>query len=172
MATIKSVAIIGAGPAGVIALDALAQEQAFDKIQLFERREKAGGVEIRSELNIKRHGKNSPFRHWKVVEQYIQGLVDRRGYPNLVSYNTTVELVHKDPHTSKWTLTLRKPLENGTEDRWWTESFDAVVVVATGHYSVPFIPSTPGFLRFLKTFPARYFIQRPGETQRHIAENV
>lgn len=43
MATIKSVAIIGAGPAGAIALDALAQEQAFDKIRLLERREKAGG---------------------------------------------------------------------------------------------------------------------------------
>lgn len=40
---IKSVAIIGAGPAGAIALDALAQEQAFDTIRLFERREKAGG---------------------------------------------------------------------------------------------------------------------------------
>lgn len=40
---IKSVAIIGAGPAGAIALDALAQEQAFDEIRLFERREKAGG---------------------------------------------------------------------------------------------------------------------------------
>lgn len=43
MAIVKSVAIIGAGPAGAIALDALAQEQAFDEIRLFERREKAGG---------------------------------------------------------------------------------------------------------------------------------
>ncbi|KAF5878415.1 putative dimethylaniline monooxygenase protein [Botrytis fragariae] len=225
MATIKSVAIIGAGPAGAIALDALAQEQAFDEIRLFERREKAGGCwlgdpkdhvqqipdfeklasrrpdetlpipsdlpttlphntqyrfsdtsiyptletnidafamsfsqepfpETRSAVNIKRHGENSPFRHWKVVEKYVQDLVDRKGYPDLISYNTTVELVHKDPHTSKWVLTLRKPLDNGIEDRWWTESFDAVVVAA-GHYSVPFIPSTPGLSAFSQNFPGR-----------------
>lgn len=43
MAPIKSVAIIGAGPAGAIAVDALAQEKAFDVIKVFERREKAGG---------------------------------------------------------------------------------------------------------------------------------
>lgn len=40
---IKSVAIIGAGPAGAIEIDALAQEKAFDSIRVFERREKAGG---------------------------------------------------------------------------------------------------------------------------------
>jgi cation diffusion facilitator CzcD-associated flavoprotein CzcO len=40
---VKSVAIIGAGPAGAIAVDAFAQEQAFDRIRVFERREKAGG---------------------------------------------------------------------------------------------------------------------------------
>jgi cation diffusion facilitator CzcD-associated flavoprotein CzcO len=43
MAPIKSIAIIGAGPAGAITVDALAQEQAFDSIRLFERRENAGG---------------------------------------------------------------------------------------------------------------------------------
>jgi cation diffusion facilitator CzcD-associated flavoprotein CzcO len=43
MVPIKSIAIIGAGPAGAITVDALSQEQAFDKIRLFERREKAGG---------------------------------------------------------------------------------------------------------------------------------
>jgi cation diffusion facilitator CzcD-associated flavoprotein CzcO len=40
---VKRVAIIGAGPAGAIAVDAFAQEQAFDRIRVFERREKAGG---------------------------------------------------------------------------------------------------------------------------------
>lgn len=43
MTPIKSIAIIGAGPAGAIAIDALAQEAAFDTIRVFERREKAGG---------------------------------------------------------------------------------------------------------------------------------
>jgi cation diffusion facilitator CzcD-associated flavoprotein CzcO len=40
---VKRVAIIGAGPAGAIAIDAFAQEQAFDIIRVFERREAPGG---------------------------------------------------------------------------------------------------------------------------------
>lgn len=43
MLPIKRVAVIGAGPAGVIAIDALAQEKAFDTIRVFERREDSGG---------------------------------------------------------------------------------------------------------------------------------
>ncbi|KAE8440801.1 hypothetical protein EG329_006557 [Mollisiaceae sp. DMI_Dod_QoI] len=223
MPPVKSVAIIGAGPAGAIAVDALAQEQVFDRIRVFERREKAGGCwiedpqdhvqqlpdleklaarrpdetlpvppqlpttaprnnqyrfsetsiypaletnidafamsfsqepfpEDRTPLNIQRHGEKSPFRHWKAVEGYVQRLLDRRGYQDLVSYNTTVELVHKDSTTGKWVVTLRKPLENGVQDQWWTESFDSVVV-APGHYTVPFIPYTPGLAEFMQNFP-------------------
>ncbi len=40
---VKRVAVIGAGPAGAIAVDALAQEQTFDVIRVFERREGPGG---------------------------------------------------------------------------------------------------------------------------------
>jgi cation diffusion facilitator CzcD-associated flavoprotein CzcO len=40
---VKRVAVIGAGPSGAIAVDALAQEQAFDLIRVFERREGPGG---------------------------------------------------------------------------------------------------------------------------------
>jgi cation diffusion facilitator CzcD-associated flavoprotein CzcO len=40
---IKSVAVIGTGPSGAIAVDALVREQAFDVIRVFERQEKAGG---------------------------------------------------------------------------------------------------------------------------------
>jgi cation diffusion facilitator CzcD-associated flavoprotein CzcO len=240
MAPIKSIAIVGAGPAGAITVDALSQEQEFDTIRVFERREKAGGCwfvvpfpevtvltnrriddpeddvqqypdfdkiaarkpddtlpipslppggatlphntqyrfaetsiypaletnidafamsfsqepfpEHRTPLNISRHGIKSPFRHWKDVEGYLQGLLNRKGYENLVSYNTTVELIHKDQESRKWVLTLRKPLENGREDRWWTESFDAVIVAA-GHYTVPFIPQTPGLADLAHNFP-------------------
>lgn len=91
--------------------------------------------EERTPLNIQRHGEKSPFRHWKAVEGYLQGLLNRRGYQELVSYNTTVELVHKDHESGKWVVTLRQSSENGVEDRWWEETFDAVVV-APGHYTV------------------------------------
>ncbi len=108
--------------------------------------------ENRSTLNIQRHGPNSPFRHWKDIESYLQKLVKRNGYEKLVEYNTTVELVQKDNKTGKWILTLRQPLENGKDDRWWTESFDAVVVAA-GHYTVPFIPLIPGLAEMHHNFP-------------------
>jgi cation diffusion facilitator CzcD-associated flavoprotein CzcO len=39
----KSVAVIGCGPAGAITVDALVREGVFDKIRVFERREKPGG---------------------------------------------------------------------------------------------------------------------------------
>jgi len=39
----KRIAIIRAGPAGAIAIDAFAQEQAFDIIRVFERSEAPGG---------------------------------------------------------------------------------------------------------------------------------
>lgn len=45
-------AIIGAGPAGAIAVDAFAQEKAFDLIRVFERREKAGGCWFVSALSL------------------------------------------------------------------------------------------------------------------------
>jgi cation diffusion facilitator CzcD-associated flavoprotein CzcO len=41
---VKAVAVIGAGPAGAITIDALAEEKHFDVIRVFERRENAGGI--------------------------------------------------------------------------------------------------------------------------------
>ncbi|KAI7788087.1 hypothetical protein LA080_013394 [Diaporthe eres] len=43
MSKVKRIAIIGAGPAGAISIDAFAREQAFDVIRVFERRERPGG---------------------------------------------------------------------------------------------------------------------------------
>jgi len=40
----RRVAVIGAGPAGAIATDALAKEQAFDVIRVFDRRAVVGGT--------------------------------------------------------------------------------------------------------------------------------
>jgi uncharacterized NAD(P)/FAD-binding protein YdhS len=40
----KSVAVIGAGPAGAIATDALVKEQAFETIRVFDRKPVIGGL--------------------------------------------------------------------------------------------------------------------------------
>lgn len=39
----KSVAVIGTGPAGAIAVDALVQEKTFDSVRVLERQEQSGG---------------------------------------------------------------------------------------------------------------------------------
>ncbi|KAL1987784.1 hypothetical protein VTN96DRAFT_2624 [Rasamsonia emersonii] len=217
---VKSVAIVGAGPAGAIAVDAFAQEKAFDVIRVFERREKAGGcwiyddeeppaltdldalanrtadapVElpktfpaytprssknrftdtpvyptleanvdagimsfsqepipaIRSPTSIKIHGEDTPFRHHTVIRQYIEDLLNRNGYQDLVEYNTTVENARKDKTLNKWVLTLRR--QGRQYDYWWQETFDALVV-ASGHYSVPYIPPIKGLKEFAAVYP-------------------
>jgi len=40
----KRVAVIGAGPSGLSAVRALADENVFDTIRLFERRDEVGGI--------------------------------------------------------------------------------------------------------------------------------
>lgn len=105
--------------------------------------------ETRSEWSTKVHGHDTPFRHWTVMQQYISSLVQRRGYQDYVEYNTAVERVEKTGN--EWRVTLRKDGEKS--DYWWEESFDAVVV-ASGHYGVPYIPHIEGLEEFEK--------QRPG----------
>ncbi|OKL57503.1 hypothetical protein UA08_07243 [Talaromyces atroroseus] len=216
---IKRVAVIGTGPAGAIAVDALAQEKHFDIIRVFERREGPGGCWIgdvtkppaisdlkalaersadpalpipatlpaqtpkqdqprftessvypyletnvdalpmefsqepipvvRSEQSVQNHGPDTPFRRWDVIKGYITSLVERNGYSDLISYNTTVELVTKVG--SEWEVTLRR--DGSKSDYWWVEKFDAVVV-ASGHYWVPYVPPIEGLEEFEN--------QRPG----------
>lgn len=98
------------------------------------------------------HGEDTPFRHWSHVKDYISSLLDRNNYNDLVSYNTTVELIQRNTSgADSWTLTLRKRVSQ-QEDEWWTESFDAVVV-ANGHYHVPWIPAIPGLTAYAKAYP-------------------
>jgi cation diffusion facilitator CzcD-associated flavoprotein CzcO len=218
MGVVKRVAVIGAGPAGAIAVDALAQEKTFDLIRVFERREGPGGCwigdttqpptisnlaklanrtadeqlpipkqlpallpkstqprheessiypyletnvdtstmeytqepipAIRSERSIGMHGPSTPFRHWKVMRDYVAGILERNNYEDLVSYNTTVEHVEKEG--DEWKVVLRKGGKK--QDYWWMETFDAVVV-ASGHYWVPYVPDIEGLDQFEKTRP-------------------
>lgn len=102
----------------------------------------------RSELSIANHGPDTPFRKWDVIQRYVQGLVDRKGYSDFISYETTVEKVEKVG--AEWKVVLRK---NGKHhDYWWVEWFDAVVV-ASGHFWVPYIPPIDGLEKFEKARP-------------------
>lgn len=104
----------------------------------------AGG----SKRSVELYGPQTPFRHWKVIRRYIESLVERNGYDDLVSFSTTVERAEKVG--GEWKVTLRK--EGKERDYWWVEWFDAVVV-ASGHYSVPYIPAIEGLDEFEKLRP-------------------
>lgn len=104
--------------------------------------------EIRSDWSIGVHGPDTPFRPWTVLRGYIENLVQRNGYEDFISYTTCVECVEKVG--SEWKVTLRK--EGKEQDYWWVEWFDAVVV-ASGHYWVPYIPAIDGLEQFEKSRP-------------------
>lgn len=221
----RRVAVIGAGPAGAIATDALAKEQVFDTIRVFDRRAGIGGTwvytphlptaipslpdlvsgkadvaikppailpattPVSEEVNgyqrrfsdtalhenlhsnitpsimsytqepfpdklsprtLAEHGPGAPFRHHTVIREWIEGIFSRGGHEKLLELNTTVERAEKI--NDEWVLTLRKEMLG--RNYWWRETFDALVV-ATGHYNVPWFPSVPGLLEYDKKFPGR-----------------
>lgn len=107
------------------------------------------------------HGADTPFRHWQVLKRYVAELFNRQGYGALVEYGTCVERIVKEG--GEWVLTLRKEVvapseaEEGSEveeeeEEWWTERFDGVVV-ASGHFNVPWIPAVEGLEEFEKARP-------------------
>lgn len=105
--------------------------------------------EKKSERSIRRHGSNTPFRHHTVIQEYIEGLLDRHGYKDFVELGVTVERVEKVVNGS-WKVTLRR--SGAKRDYWWVEEFDAVVV-ASGHYTVPFVPYIEGLEEFDRAYP-------------------
>lgn len=89
------------------------------------------------------------FVHHSTIQQYIE----RYFQPNidLVKFSTVVEKATKGVD-GKWTLTTRTRLEK--EDVWTQTHYDTLVV-ATGHYHVPYIPDIPGIQLAYRLYPHR-----------------
>ncbi|KAI5459229.1 hypothetical protein BGZ63DRAFT_491322 [Mariannaea sp. PMI_226] len=219
----RRVAVIGAGPAGAIATEALVREQAFEIIRVFERQSAIGGTWIHtpqlpagipslsdlisgnadlavpipeqlpavtpvseavngyqyrfsdsaihehlhsniipsimsyteepfpdklSDRAVAEYGPKAPYRHHTVIRDWIETIFTRNGHEKLLELNTTVEKAEKI--NGEWTLTLRKAVNS--RNYWWRESFDALVI-ASGHYNVPWLPNIPGLLEYDAKFP-------------------
>lgn len=118
---------------------------------------------VLSELTRAQHGPDSPFRPREVIRTWVEDLFRRKGNDKLIEFGTSVELAeYIEPDQTneggEWVLTLRKsaPSPNGGEKKnlWWQERFDAVVV-ATGHYYLPFMPKIPGIVEFDRKYPGK-----------------
>lgn len=85
-----------------------------------------------------------PFVPHHVARQYIETYFSSHEIDDVLELNTTVERLCKVPNRKsaagreQWNLTLRKydPVQH--VDHWWEERFDAVIL-ANGHYSVPYV---------------------------------
>ncbi|KAI8966388.1 FAD/NAD(P)-binding domain-containing protein [Daldinia sp. FL1419] len=100
-----------------------------------------------------------PFPPHHVPKQYIENYFSIHKTDSFLSLNTTVEDISKLKPDSKdpierWKLTLRKYDADRHVDVWWEETFDAVIL-ANGHYSVPYIPYVKGLEEYAKKFPGR-----------------
>lgn len=110
--------------------------------------------EVNSAISTLRYGSKNPTRPYKIVAGYLEeGFKD---YIHLLSLNTAVESVQKVG--SEWVVTLRKSnqeYQGHTHDFWWQEKFDAIVV-ATGHYTIPYVPSIWGIDEAYKALPTKF----------------
>ena len=92
-------------------------------------------------LSDRRYAYGPFVPHW-IPKQYLSEYFSWHGLDQNLVLNTTVEDVSRIPPTvdsdNRWRLTLRKHEPAASVDEWWQEEFDAVVI-ANGHYAVPFV---------------------------------
>jgi cation diffusion facilitator CzcD-associated flavoprotein CzcO len=98
----------------------------------------------------KKYGRDSPYRDRELIREWVEDVFVRNGNDKHLELNTTVERAEKID--DKWVLTLRK--EEPGKNWWWQESFDALVV-ASGHYNVPWLPKIPGLLEYDARYSGR-----------------
>lgn len=101
-----------------------------------------------------------PFVPHYVPRQYIENYFSIHKTDEYLSLGTTVEDLTQLPAASRdglktWKLTLRKYDRLRHVDVWWQEEFDAVIL-ANGHYSVPWVFSPFPFSDIVLTIRHRF----------------
>lgn len=89
-----------------------------------------------------------PFLTQQELSQRFSTFIEEEGLNEYIRTSSTVESVEKA--NGKWLITIRK--KQGNKSHWYTESFD-FVVVANGHYTVPYIPHIDGLVEYHAKFP-------------------
>jgi cation diffusion facilitator CzcD-associated flavoprotein CzcO len=84
-----------------------------------------------------------PFAPHYIPRQYLEGYFSLHKTDEYLVLNTTVEDLSRvcseqNSVQHRWKLTLRRYDSVKDADVWWEEIYDAVVL-ANGHYSVPYV---------------------------------
>lgn len=108
--------------------------------------------EVVSERMKAQYGSDAPFRHRELMREWVEDIFTRGNHLGLVELNTTLE--RAENVDNEWVLTLRKSISGEENDYWWQETFD-YLVVATGHFYLPYVPAIPGIVEFDEKFPGR-----------------
>ncbi|KAJ4145637.1 hypothetical protein LMH87_004483 [Akanthomyces muscarius] len=100
-----------------------------------------------------------PFAPHYVARQYVENYFALHQTDTLLQTNTAVEDVARSPATKhngqgEWKLTLRRYDAARQVDEWWEEFFDAVIL-ANGHYAVPYVPKVNGLEQYMEKYPGR-----------------
>ena len=98
------------------------------------------------------------FPRREVLREYIVGRAEASRSKHLVQFSTAVRYVFFDEKTSKFTV-LVENLQTGKSE---VSVFD-FVIVATGHFSVPFLPTFAG----IESFPGRVLHSHDFKDARH-----
>lgn len=94
------------------------------------------------------HKDLDPFVPHQSLFQRLQDFSNENKLKDYIRFNT--EVVDATKVGDKWVLTLRA--YNETQDFWYQESFDGVIV-AQGLFSVPFIPFYKGLSEYVAKYP-------------------
>jgi dimethylaniline monooxygenase (N-oxide forming) len=158
--TQPKVAIVGSGPGGIIAarylrghgFDPVIFEQADDIGGQWNVGSPASGVWPSMVTNTSRlltcfsdlsHQPTTPlFPSNQEILSYLHRYLERFGLFSHLRLRTRVELIERSMKDGKWKILFRS---NGSEPK--TETFP-YVVVASGRFNKPFIPSLPGLESF------------------------
>ncbi len=80
-----------------------------------------------------------PLRPHNEMLNYLEYVVKTNNLSQNIRLQTEVESISKLKN-NKWNIILRKHYNRiNKEDEWYQEQFDSIII-ATGHYNVPFIP--------------------------------
>ncbi|EME78128.1 uncharacterized protein MYCFIDRAFT_57535, partial [Pseudocercospora fijiensis CIRAD86] len=104
--------------------------------------------------------------HW-IPKQYLENYFSQHRLDQHLRLLTTVEAITA-LEKNRWRLTLRRYNAASHVDDWWQDEFDAVVV-ANGHYSVPFVPYVSGINEYREKFPHRIVHSKVFRTAREYA---